>query len=151
MGLILQNEINEKGPELKRQLIEAYNERAAENGLVTGQKKLKYLKASEVPIELDILPKQKKYPISWFEQVWVLLHRAFINAKGINLELLQFVQVLGVAFAISLVWFQLGNDEDRIADRIGLVFFSILFFLLLFCCYFNPILLFFLKIFFFGK
>ena len=128
MGLILQHEINDQGPKLKAQLIEAYQERASENGLIEGQKTKSYLKADVADIEDDVEVKQPKYPISWFEQVWVLLSRAFINAKGINLEPLQFIQVFGVAVAIGLVWFQLGPNEDRIQDRIGILFFISVFY-----------------------
>jgi len=53
-----------------------------------------------------------------------LLERAFYNATGDYITVLNFVNIIAIAAIVSLLWFQVPFSEDYLQDKIGVIFFS---------------------------
>jgi len=66
----------------------------------------------------------RKYPVNWWVQFTVLLARAWFQAKGVYLSLLNWFNLIVVALASGLIWFQIENTESRLNDRLGALFFT---------------------------
>eukprot|EP00183_Erythrolobus_madagascarensis_P001359 CAMPEP_0185850942 /NCGR_PEP_ID=MMETSP1354-20130828/4874_1 /TAXON_ID=708628 /ORGANISM="Erythrolobus madagascarensis, Strain CCMP3276" /LENGTH=740 /DNA_ID=CAMNT_0028551673 /DNA_START=159 /DNA_END=2381 /DNA_ORIENTATION=+ len=69
----------------------------------------------------------RKYPVGWFKQLAILSGRAFRQKRGDYFQALLFIQFLVLTFLVGIVWFQMDPVETTITDRIGLLFFTTVF------------------------
>ena len=65
--------------------------------------------------------KVRKWPTRWYWQFLVLLVRTFRQSRHIILSKLNLLQTVILTIVASVIWFQLPNHEDSIADRYGYV------------------------------
>lgn len=65
--------------------------------------------------------KVRKWPTPWYWQFLVLLVRTFRQSRHIILSKLNLLQTVILTIVASVIWFQLPNHEDSIADRYGYV------------------------------
>lgn len=68
-----------------------------------------------------------KYPTSWWTQVRVLSRRAIRQKRGNLLERAYVMQVVAISLICAFFWFQMDTSEDSIDDRIGALFFFVVF------------------------
>jgi len=69
----------------------------------------------------------KKWNTSYLTQLKVLMHRAMRNSRSAIFTPLNFVKSIVLGLISGLVWFQLPEGEKYVADRSGLVFFNMTF------------------------
>mmetsp|Transcript_5117 Transcript_5117/g.15304 ORF Transcript_5117/g.15304 Transcript_5117/m.15304 type:complete len:565 (-) Transcript_5117:114-1808(-) len=70
---------------------------------------------------------EDKYVTSWTTQFLNLCWRAFRQKRGSLLETWPIIQVLCTLFLVGLVWFRMEAVEATIQDRIGNLFFTVVF------------------------
>lgn len=75
---------------------------------------------------------REKWQTTWTEQLRILCRRSFVLRRGETFQSVNLVQTVILAFALGFIWYQLGNDEGTIDERLGVLFFT--------CTYwmFNP-------------
>jgi hypothetical protein len=71
--------------------------------------------------------KFKKWNTSYLTQLKVLMHRAMRNSRSAIFTPLNFIKSAVLGFISGLVWFQMEGGEKYVADRSGLVFFNMTF------------------------
>ncbi|PRP78720.1 ABC transporter G family member 14 [Planoprotostelium fungivorum] len=133
MNMILQEEIRKKG-DVKKQLITAFAERFNQKQL-QGLQDPEDIKEEEMTASvLQQVQKDEanhvvrpKYPISWPHQFAVLFQRAFIQAQGTYVSLLNVAQMVVIAILVGCFWFHLPATASRVTDRSGALFFVGLF------------------------
>ncbi|XP_067951045.1 uncharacterized protein [Watersipora subatra] len=64
-----------------------------------------------------------KWPTSFWLQYRVLARRNFKQVRPIILSKTHLVECLIITCFAGLVWYQIGHDEDRLLDRLGLFYF----------------------------
>ncbi|XP_014675175.1 PREDICTED: ABC transporter G family member 22-like, partial [Priapulus caudatus] len=69
----------------------------------------------------------EKWPTCFWTQYTVLNKRDFIQAKNKILSKWAAIQVVSVAIMAGLVWFQIERTEERLTDRKGILFFTIIY------------------------
>jgi len=124
MGMILEEELRQTA-DVKLQLMDRYREYSKMEDVVAlnevEQRKLEKIQANQRDHPAP------KYPTSFVQQFMVLLSRAFYQAKGNNLALIPFAQIIIIAIVVGLFWYNLPFNEARIQDRIGVLFFTTVF------------------------
>lgn len=73
----------------------------------------------------DVLP--QKYPVTFWAQVFALARRTMLQKRGNMLEKMQIVQVSAVTLICLTFWFRMKRTEDTIEDRLGALFFFVVF------------------------
>lgn len=68
----------------------------------------------------------KKWQTNWTQQFLILFRRAFIIRQRESIDLLKFIQFTSLAVLIGLLY-ELNSNEDTLTARLGLVFFSAIF------------------------
>lgn len=63
----------------------------------------------------------RKWPTPWHWQLLVLTVRTFRQSRHVLLSKLNIIQTVLMAVVISLIWFQIPEDEASIRDRYGYV------------------------------
>lgn len=63
----------------------------------------------------------RKWPTSWFWQLLVLTVRTFRQSRHVILSKLNFTQTIVLAVIVSVIWFQVPDDERSVNDRHGYV------------------------------
>lgn len=63
----------------------------------------------------------RKWPTPWHWQILVLIVRTFRQSRHIILSKLNLLQTILLSGVVSLVWFQIPDDVESIADRLGYV------------------------------
>jgi len=71
-----------------------------------------------------------KWPTGFRTQFNALSKRSFIQSKNDMLDKLGFIQTLGLATIVSLLWFNTPYDEESLVDRQGAIFFVLVFLVL---------------------
>uniref|UniRef100_A0A7S3A343 Probable ATP-dependent transporter ycf16 n=1 Tax=Rhodosorus marinus TaxID=101924 RepID=A0A7S3A343_9RHOD len=71
--------------------------------------------------------RSRKYPVSWFTQFSTLLGRSIKQRRGTIIESLAMIKYLTVTFLFCVLWFRMEPVEETIRDRIGLLYFSAVF------------------------
>lgn len=69
----------------------------------------------------DAKSRNRKWPTRWYWQFLVLTVRTFRQSRHVLLSKLNFIQTFLVAAVVSLLWFQMPQDEESISDRNGYV------------------------------
>lgn len=69
----------------------------------------------------------RKWPTSWFWQLLVLTVRTFRQSRHVILSKLNFTQTIVLAVIVSVIWFQVPDDERSVNDRHGYFFFVSIF------------------------
>ncbi len=64
-----------------------------------------------------------RWPLTWWQQMVLLLSRSFVQHKGELITWLYALQVLGIATVCSLVWFQTPRRVDTLTEQTGALFF----------------------------
>lgn len=64
---------------------------------------------------------ERKWPTSWYWQLFVLTVRTFRQSHHVLLSKLNIIQALCLAAVVSLIWFQMRREEESISDRDGVV------------------------------
>jgi hypothetical protein len=77
--------------------------------------------------ELPAPSKGSDYPASWFQQFLILLHRSLVLQKPKIFDKIPLIQILSVAIIIGLLWLRVDKTEERIQDRLAIVFFIAIF------------------------
>jgi len=67
---------------------------------------------------------ESKWPASFMQQFMLLGSRAVRQKKGSVFRPLHLGQICCVTAIVSLIWFQRDDDVDTIEDRLGILFFS---------------------------
>mmetsp|Transcript_23759 Transcript_23759/g.42102 ORF Transcript_23759/g.42102 Transcript_23759/m.42102 type:complete len:653 (+) Transcript_23759:149-2107(+) len=70
---------------------------------------------------------KNEFPTTWWTQFKALFHRSFQVKKTQAFDFVSTMQVAAVAVITSLVWFQMADDEKTIEDRVGCIFFILIF------------------------
>lgn len=63
----------------------------------------------------------RKWPTSWFWQLLVLTVRTFRQSRHVILSKLNLIQTILLAMIVSIIWFQVPEEERSINDRNGYV------------------------------
>lgn len=63
----------------------------------------------------------RKWPTSWFWQLLVLTVRTFRQSRHVILSKLNLIQTILLAVIVSMIWFQVPEEERSINDRNGYV------------------------------
>ncbi|KAJ8906374.1 hypothetical protein NDN08_002867 [Rhodosorus marinus] len=71
--------------------------------------------------------RSRKYPVSWFTQFSTLFGRSIKQRRGTIIESLAMIKYLTVTFLFCVLWFRMEPVEESIRDRIGLLYFSAVF------------------------
>ncbi|CAH1772251.1 unnamed protein product [Owenia fusiformis] len=75
-----------------------------------------------------LMDDDKKWMTSWWTQYSVLTQRNLYQAKDRILSKFNIIQTLFLAVLASLFWFQIERTEVTLRDRIGLIFFTSIYF-----------------------
>eukprot|EP00188_Purpureofilum_apyrenoidigerum_P006014 Plantae.Rhodophyta-Purpureofilum_apyrenoidigerum.ctg8588.p1 GENE.Plantae.Rhodophyta-Purpureofilum_apyrenoidigerum.ctg8588~~Plantae.Rhodophyta-Purpureofilum_apyrenoidigerum.ctg8588.p1 ORF type:complete len:677 (-),score=140.60 Plantae.Rhodophyta-Purpureofilum_apyrenoidigerum.ctg8588:728-2758(-) len=75
----------------------------------------------------EIWTSEDKYVTSWTTQFTNLCWRAFLQKRGSLLETWPIIQVACTLFLVGLVWWRMPAVEATIQDRIGNLFFTVVF------------------------
>ena len=67
---------------------------------------------------------QHKYAVSWYEQFRALALRAIQQRAGVIFTFLTLTQTLALSLLVLLIWLNSPNNEKGIYQRLGLAFFS---------------------------
>nr|XP_006818006.1 PREDICTED: ABC transporter G family member 14-like [Saccoglossus kowalevskii] len=85
-------------------------------------------------INIDIIPdeevldsKKKKWPTNFLEQYRILTVRCFKQAKSTILTKSNYIECIMVSIMFSLIWWQLGFEEEDIISRMGLFVFYLVY------------------------
>ena len=70
------------------------------------------------------LTRDEKWPTSFWTQFLTLMHRSFKQGRGSTMTGYYLGQTIAMTIVVSLLWWQVDDDADRIADREGVVFFA---------------------------
>ncbi|XP_013407500.1 ABC transporter G family member 14 isoform X2 [Lingula anatina] len=68
--------------------------------------------------------KDQRWPTSWWTQYQVLTRRNFTQSKARIWSKINLVQSVIIASVVGLLWFQLPRTEDTVSDRLGVIFFT---------------------------
>lgn len=63
-------------------------------------------------------------PTSWWTQFKVLCKRSYTQKKGSYITPISIIELTFLTVFTSLIWFQISDDESSIEDRLGVLFFS---------------------------
>jgi len=125
MGLILKEELSKKkGKSLKGKLIEDYKNHLSDDAISIRVKEDRKKLKKCVKKSREKEGKSASYAASGFTQYFTLLERAFFNATGDYLTILNFANIVSIAVIVSILWFQVPFTEEFIQDKIGVLFFS---------------------------
>nr|XP_027196556.1 ABC transporter G family member 21-like [Dermatophagoides pteronyssinus] len=72
----------------------------------------------------EISNKERKWPTSLWTQVKVLTERNYIEARHRMLSKVNWIQTIGLALLVGILWFQTERNEDTMNDIRGWMFFS---------------------------
>eukprot|EP01119_Soliformovum_irregulare_P011617 TRINITY_DN2930_c0_g1_i2.p1 TRINITY_DN2930_c0_g1~~TRINITY_DN2930_c0_g1_i2.p1 ORF type:complete len:584 (-),score=153.78 TRINITY_DN2930_c0_g1_i2:408-2123(-) len=124
MGMILEEELR-KTSDVKLQLMDRYRQysETEDTSSLTATEKVQLEKIQKNARENPA----PKYPTTFFQQFYVLLGRGFYQAKGNNLARLPFLQVIVIALFVGFFWYHLPRSEERIQDKFGVIFFTVVF------------------------
>ena len=73
---------------------------------------------AESPVDPSL---SRKWPTPWYWQLLVLTARTFRQSRHIILSKLNIIQCILIAIVISMIWFQIPEEEYSISDRRGFV------------------------------
>ena len=77
----------------------------------------------DIDMYVEPVESSRKWPTSWFWQLLVLIVRTFRQSRHVILSKLSLIQTILLAVIVSLIWFQVPEDEMSINDRHGYVCF----------------------------
>eukprot|EP00300_Choanocystis_sp_HF-7_P016356 c19385_g1_i1.p2 GENE.c19385_g1_i1~~c19385_g1_i1.p2 ORF type:complete len:669 (-),score=135.64 c19385_g1_i1:735-2741(-) len=71
---------------------------------------------------------ERKFETSFMTQLWLLSKRAFKQQKGDTWSTINIVQYSVLTIVLSLIWWQTPVDAQSVNDRVGILFFLLLYF-----------------------
>ena len=79
------------------------------------------VKIRDSDMYVEPVESSRKWPTSWFWQLLVLIVRTFRQSRHVILSKLNLIQTILLAVIVSLIWFQVPEDEMSVNDRHGYV------------------------------